>query len=390
LVKQRWMTAGHISDETNGESGETVKRGKDAIDTWRRRNPRADLDLMGGDLRWTELSCVDLSGADMGRADLGGANLRQSNLSDTSLSGCDLSGADLGGADLSRADLSGVELRAADLSEADLNHAILIDADLQKANLSGAQLDSTFLRGANLSGADLSDARFVHAVTAATVWANVDLSTVAGLESIIHLGASTIGIDTLVKSKGRVPELFLRSCGVSKEIIESILPRARQGAIDFYSSFISYSHQDEDFAMRLHSRLQQEGLQVWYAPKDVRGGQKIHEQISDAIRMHDKLLLVLSEHSIASNWVEHEIRQTLKAEKEECGRKLFPIRLVDMGKIKTWKCFSADEGRDLAEEVREYYIADFSDWKDDDAFEAMFGRLLRDLRPPTAEPLGAE
>ena len=34
----------------------------------------------------------------------------------------------------------------------------------------------------------------------------------------------------------------------------------------------------------------------------------------------------------------------------------------------------------LAEEVRQYFIPDFSRWKEHDAFEAAFTRLLRDLR----------
>jgi len=36
--------------------------------------------------------------------------------------------------------------------------------------------------------------------------------------------------------------------------------------------------------------------------------------------------------------------------------------------------------RDLAVEVREYFIPDFSDWKDSGSFEHAFDRLLRDLK----------
>ena len=43
-------------------------------------------------------------------------------------------------------------------------------------------------------------------------------------------------------------------------------------------------------------------------------------------------------------------------------------------------CFDADSGKDLAAEVREYYIPDFSNWKDHDSFESEFDKLLRDLR----------
>jgi hypothetical protein len=89
---------------------------------------------------------------------------------------------------------------------------------------------------------------------------------------------------------------------------------------------------------------------------------------------------VLSENSIQSGWVESEIRKALEVEKREGRRKLFPIRLVDFETIKRWRCFDADTGRDLAVEVREYFIPDFSNWKDHDSFEKGFDRLLRHLK----------
>ena len=48
--------------------------------------------------------------------------------------------------------------------------------------------------------------------------------------------------------------------------------------------------------------------------------------------------------------------------------------------IREWECFDADHGKDLAVEVREYFIPDFSAWKDNDAFEVAFSRLMKDLR----------
>ena len=42
--------------------------------------------------------------------------------------------------------------------------------------------------------------------------------------------------------------------------------------------------------------------------------------------------------------------------------------------------FDADTGKDLATEVREYFIPDLTGWKDHDAYQAAFERLLRDLR----------
>jgi hypothetical protein len=112
----------------------------------------------------------------------------------------------------------------------------------------------------------------------------------------------------------------------------------------------------------------------------MRSGRKLHEEIFSAIHLHEKLLLVLSEHSMKSEWVMTEVRRARKIEREQNCRKLFPIRLVDFEAIQKWECFDADSGKDLAIEVREYYIPDFSNWNDHDSFEKAFAKLLRDLK----------
>jgi hypothetical protein len=81
-----------------------------------------------------------------------------------------------------------------------------------------------------------------------------------------------------------------------------------------------------------------------------------------------------------SEWVITEIQKARKTEIDEKRRKLFPITIVAYDKVKAWKCFDADTGKDLAKEVREYFIPDFSNWKDPDSFEKAFDRLLRDLK----------
>jgi serine/threonine protein kinase len=150
--------------------------------------------------------------------------------------------------------------------------------------------------------------------------------------------------------------------------------------IQFYSCFISYSSKDEEFARRLYSRLRDAGLRVWFAPEDAKGGQKLFEQIDQAIQMHDRLLLVLSESSLQSNWVEKEIRQARAFERKNGRRKLFPIRLTDYETLQQWTCMDTISGEDLADEVRSYFIPDFSTWKSYDDFERAFERLLNDLK----------
>ena len=68
--------------------------------------------------------------------------------------------------------------------------------------------------------------------------------------------------------------------------------------IQYQSCFISDRSQDDEFARRLHEKLRGEKLRVWFAPEDMQGGQKLIEQIDRAIQVNDRLLLVLSEHSM--------------------------------------------------------------------------------------------
>jgi hypothetical protein len=126
--------------------------------------------------------------------------------------------------------------------------------------------------------------------------------------------------------------------------------------------------------------MRQHHLRVWFAPEDIQGGKKIHEQIDEVIRVYDKLLLVLSPNSINSEWVKTEMRRARKAELQDKRRRLFPIRLAGFDLIRGWECLDADTGKDLAVEIREYFIPDFSNWKDHHSFEASFNRLLNDLK----------
>ena len=89
--------------------------------------------------------------------------------------------------------------------------------------------------------------------------------------------------------------------------------------------------------------MRDEKMRVWYAPEDMQGGKKLHAMIDEAIRVHDKLLLVLSEQSINSKWVATEIRRARRRERQEGKRVLFPIRVVPFEAIRDWELFDADE-----------------------------------------------
>src|ERR1017187_1614226 len=79
----------------------------------------------------------------------------------------------------------------------------------------------------------------------------------------------------------------------------------------FSSCFISHSSKDEDFARKLAARLRTEGVPVWYAPDDILPGEKTYDQVKKAIASFDRLLVVLSPHSMNSTWVKTELANAL-------------------------------------------------------------------------------
>ena len=157
--------------------------------------------------------------------------------------------------DFSDANFGGADLGGAVHLEADLSKAVLRGAFLIRANFSGAELHGAQLGWANFRGADLDGANFGGAELFSTIFADTNLSQVEGLYEIRHLGPSIIDYRTLRRS-GRLPDVFLRGCGLPNRLIEYLPSLLDDPIIRFYSCFISYSHADKSFARRLHDQLQ--------------------------------------------------------------------------------------------------------------------------------------
>lgn len=156
-----------------------------------------------------------------------------------------------------------------------------------------------------------------------------------------------------------------------------------------YSVFISYSFADSEFAKRLYDKLQGAGIRCWLAEHDLTPGEIISDRIGEVIRTYDKTILVCSENSFTSWWVEDEIEKTLQQEQQfrkntdEKVLKLIPVDLDG---------YMMDETRyqsGHASQIRRRLAADFTNWKDHDAFEAAFAKLVKALkvhRTPDPEP----
>jgi hypothetical protein len=219
--------------------------------------------------------------------------------------------------------------------------------------------------------ANLSECNFGEAIFVETGLSDVDLSRCKDLELIRHEGPSPIDIRTLQHS-GPLPLVFLRGVGLPDNLID-YLPSLLKHAIQRYSCFISYSTKDQLFADRLYADLQNQGVRCWFAPHDLPIGAKTWDAIDEAIRLRDKLLLILSEASIASNWVEDEVSKAHAEERDRKTTMLFPIRIDDvvMATVEPW-------ARKLRDQRN---IGNFCNWKD--VAESSEDRLL-----PIPAPVG--
>jgi hypothetical protein len=341
-------------DMANDDHINILKEGPNEWNQWREENPDVKPDLS--------------------RADFTYANLISTNLSDVNLREADLMGVNLIGANLKNAKLYHANLIRADLRGADLSEANLIWAHLNRANLRSAILNKTQFQFAEIDGTSLSGAELDGAIFGWTKIGDIDLSEVKGLDTVRHEGPSTIGINTIYRSKGEIPEIFLLGAGVP-DIFIAYVTSLTGKAFEFYSCFISYSSGDEDFAERLYNDLQGKGVRCWFAPEDLRIGDRIRVGIDESIRKHDKLLLVLSRHSVESDWIEKEVETALEQERIQKRIILFPIRLDD-SVIKSESGWPADIRRSRN-------IGNFKQWKDHDLYRKALNKLMRDLKADT-------
>jgi hypothetical protein len=279
----------------------------------------------------------------------------------------------------------------AHLSSVDFGEAFFGNVQLDMTKVIGCQFEqAVFGFGAisrSIFGACNMDEVTVVApcdIDAETVSLTLRLAPTSIREGMTERGGPIVDAATgLLRARTLSVARFFVSAGVEREMV-----RQYSGTDDWSSSipakygsvFISYSSVDHDFATSLHQYLSAQGVGVWFAPHDIRGGRRIEDQLSAAITEHSKLVLVLSESSMQSNWVATELLMALDLERQTGSQKLYPIRVVPFDTVRDWRLFDSDHGKDLAKVVREYYIPDFTEWRNGVQFGIAANRLLQDLQ----------
>jgi hypothetical protein len=349
-----------------------LRQGPGDWNAWRRNNQDVVPNFDAADLSGLVLNGYNLDDAVLFEAVLVNASFIKASLRRAVLQGADLRGANLRSTDLSDADLSGTwGTRSRDPT---VRLAYPWGADLRQASLHDTLFARTNLRGCNFSGARLNR----------TIFCDVNLSLAQGLEDAIHEGPSEITISTLAQSRGILSRAFFSKCGVPEDVLRSVLvPKPIAAPAQYYSCFISHSSEDVEFAERLVEQLTTSGVVVWYDNRNVQGGRNLVDQFCDAIRATDRLVLVVSESSLASGWVGVETEEAMRraeeiSDREDLRRSLiFPIRLLSM------KHFDSILERAPADSpfhvLKGFHMRDFTRWREPECFDRACEAMIRDL-----------
>lgn len=394
----------------NTEHLKILKSGVRNWNIWRQSNPDIIPDLSNANLRRRALDSHIFSRANLYKADLSYASIVESDFNEANLIGADFSFSILPNtefieanlcdalmyystifdADFSKANLAGVDfgharIHSSNFSNASFTNADLSGAHVQNVNLNGANLSESDLRGIVFYDTQLEHTIFFNCILGGTCFSFTDLSTCIGLDSVNVSGSCSIDLDTLRKSKS-LNELFLTKIGIPNSLIE-YLPDFYNPTLMIYPAFLSHSITDKPFVRKLYEALIQKNVTIWLDEKKMKPGDNLHDSIAQGIKYYDKFIIVCSESSLKSWWVEMELERAYEKERQmqkERGKKfrlVIPIRIDD-------HIFSYHGG--VFDTLKSSIIGDFTRWQDEAEFQKSLNLLFTaldanrpDIRPPS-------
>jgi uncharacterized protein YjbI with pentapeptide repeats len=290
---------------SNPKHLEIAAKGKDAVRIWRAKNPVEEFNLSFGTLSEVDLSDTDLSKTTLTasilkqvkmvntnlkkavfaktmilKSDLSNSNLLESKFILSSLSDviffksefsstnflissffdCNFESSDFSKSEFSGSFLGNCNFKGTNFAKSGLFGTYFAYPDFSQAKLCGAYLGGIIILNGKMEESDFTDVRMKN-----TVLSDSDLSKCKGLETVNHLGPSTIGFDTLAKTfrgAGCVisPEFktFVVNAGTPIQLLEE-LPKIL-AEVKYSSCFICYGQPDLEFAQILKERLSAKGV----------------------------------------------------------------------------------------------------------------------------------
>lgn len=92
-------------------------------------------------------------------------------------------------------------------------------------------------------------------------------------------------------------------------------------------AFLSHSSVDKPLATKIYRNLRDQAVDVWFDRLEMRAGDSLLAKISEGIGKSEYLLVLVTENSKASAWVEKELSIALTQEINGTGPKVIPLLL---------------------------------------------------------------
>lgn len=131
--------------------------------------------------------------------------------------------------------------------------------------------------------------------------------------------------------------------------------------------FISHSHKDKPQVDKIVSRLQSEGHDIWIDSLKIRPGDNFQHKINEGLEQADALIVVISQNSFRSEWVQAEFSAIAFQQISKRERRIIPVK-IDRSDVPS-------------------YLADRQYLDLSENFEAGLERLVEFLRGSTPKTL---
>ncbi len=102
-------------------------------------------------------------------------------------------------------------------------------------------------------------------------------------------------------------QMVNRSKAGKKKSVKRQAARKTPAAPAAYTVFISHSSKESWIAQQISKEIESHGAKTWLDLKDLRGGDDIRRSVKRGIRASQEAIVLLSAHSVTSQWVIYEV-----------------------------------------------------------------------------------
>jgi formylglycine-generating enzyme required for sulfatase activity len=97
---------------------------------------------------------------------------------------------------------------------------------------------------------------------------------------------------------------------------------------EYRPTFVSHAHADNELCDRYAAALVNRGVDIWYDRNDAQVGDFISSNIQRELEQRSAFVLLMTQHSLDSFWVQLELQAYLGLMAQDRSRKLLPVRIA--------------------------------------------------------------